>query len=116
MNGPYKGVAVILQCRLGSKRLPGKALLSLGGIPMVRYVMSVVKNIDAQYYILACDEASYETLAPLAAFEGYTCIQGDEQDVLSRFCHVIKTINSKKENIPIEVHLVQMLRLGVILN
>lgn len=103
MNGPYKGVAVILQCRLGSKRLPGKALLSLGGIPMVRYVMSVVKNIDAQYYILACDEASYETLAPLAAFEGYTCIQGDEQDVLSRFCHVIKTINSKKENIPIEV-------------
>jgi len=73
MNGPYKGVAVILQCRLGSKRLPGKALLSLGGIPMVRYVMSVVKNIDAQYYILACDEASYETLAPLATYFALTC-------------------------------------------
>ena len=42
-----KGVAVIIQCRLGSKRLPGKALLHLNGTPIASHVMSVAKNIEA---------------------------------------------------------------------
>ena len=95
-----KGVAVVLQCRLGSKRLPGKALLPLNAIPMVRHVMHVVKNIEADQYILACDFSSYETLKPLANFEGFDCIEGDEEDVLSRFC---KVINDASIESPIKV-------------
>lgn len=99
MIGIDKGVAVVIQCRLGSTRLPGKALLNLNGLPMVKHIMNVVKNIDADYYILACDHSSYNTLKPLAEEESYTCIAGDEMDVLGRFCHVINTINDQhKEN------------------
>ena len=90
-----KGVAVIVQCRLGSTRLPGKALLHIGGIPIARHVMQVAKRIDADYYILACDVASYESLAPLASLEDFLCIQGDENNVLSRFCKAIEEINAK---------------------
>ncbi len=95
-----KGVAVVVQCRLGSKRLPGKALLPLNAIPMARHVMHIVKNIEAERYILACDYSSYETLKPLATFEGFECVQGDEDDVLSRFC---KVINESPLETPIKV-------------
>lgn len=95
-----KGVAVVIQCRLGSKRLPGKALLPLNTIPMARHVMHIVKNIEAERYILACDYSSYETLKPLSILEGFECVQGDEDDVLSRFCKVIN--ESPIEN-PIKV-------------
>lgn len=95
-----KGVAVVIQCRLGSKRLPGKALLPLNTIPMARHVMRIVKNIEAERYILACDYSSYETLKPLSILEGFECVQGDEDDVLSRFCKVIN--ESPIEN-PIKV-------------
>lgn len=88
-----KGVAVVLQCRLGSTRLPGKALLSLNGIPMVRYVMHVIKKIEATHYILACDVGSFDMLKPLADTEDFMCIAGDENDVLSRFCLVIDKVN-----------------------
>ncbi|MGP1520380.1 MAG: bifunctional glycosyltransferase/class I SAM-dependent methyltransferase [Treponema sp.] len=95
-----KGVAVVVQCRLGSKRLPGKALLPLNAIPMARHVMRVVKNIEAERYILACDFSSYETLKPLSIFEDFECIEGDEEDVLSRFC---KVINETSAENPIKV-------------
>ena len=91
-----KGVAVVVQCRLGSKRLPGKALLPLNAIPMVRHVMRVVKNIEAEHYILACDFSSYQTLEPLSTLEGFECVEGDEQDVLSRFCKVINESSTEK--------------------
>lgn len=93
MKDMCRNVAVILQCRLGSTRLPGKALLSLGGTPMVRYVMSGLKKIKAAYYVLACDTGSFDMLKPLADAEGFTCIAGDEQNVLSRFALVLDKLN-----------------------
>ncbi|MGP1438321.1 MAG: cytidylyltransferase domain-containing protein [Treponema sp.] len=100
MENIVKGVAVVLQCRLGSKRLPGKALLPLNAIPIVRHVMRVAKNIKAERYILTCDFSSYEALKPLAIFEDFECIEGEEDDVLSRFC---KVINTNAEEKPIKV-------------
>lgn len=93
MKDFIRGVAVVLQCRLGSTRLPGKALLSLSGMPMARYVMHVIKKIEASHYVLACDEGSFDTLKPLADMEGFACIAGDEEDVLSRFCLVLDKTN-----------------------
>ncbi len=95
-----KGVAVVLQCRLGSKRLPNKALLPLNSVPMVQHVMRVVKNIKAEHHILACDFSSYKALKPLSDVEGFECVAGNEDDVLSRFCKVINEITSEN---PIEV-------------
>jgi len=102
MKDFYKGVAVVLQCRLGSTRLPGKALLSLSGTPMVRYVMRGIKKIEATHYVLACDVGSFDMLKPLADAEGFTCIAGDENNVLSRFCLVIDKLN-EISNEPIKV-------------
>jgi len=94
-----KGVAVIIQARLGSTRLPGKALLSLNSMPILQYVMKMVRHIDAEHYILACDEASYKTFLPIAEEEGFTIIEGDENNVLSRFALAVKKMKEKNANV-----------------
>jgi spore coat polysaccharide biosynthesis protein SpsF (cytidylyltransferase family)/2-polyprenyl-3-methyl-5-hydroxy-6-metoxy-1,4-benzoquinol methylase len=82
--------AIILQARLDSTRLPRKALLDLGGKPVIVRVMENLRRVEADAWILACDTASEETLAPLAKDAGFTCIAGPKEDVLERFCLVIR--------------------------
>ena len=81
---------VILQCRLDSTRLPRKALLELAGKPIVVRVMESLIRIPADCYILACDTDSKSDLAPLAESCGFTCISGPKEDVLERFCQVVR--------------------------
>lgn len=84
--------AIILQARLDSSRLPGKALLDLGGKPVVSRVMENLRTVPADAYVLACDTASYETFAPLAAQAGFLCMPGPKEDVLGRFCLAINAV------------------------
>lgn len=80
--------AVIVQCRLSSTRLPSKALLPLGSCaePLVVWTMRAMKKVRADSYWLACDEASFAELNPLAEQNGWNCFAGPAEDVLKRFC------------------------------
>ena len=98
--------AVVLQARIDSSRLPGKALLPLGGKPVVLRVMEALNHIHADMRILACPEDSRRDFEPLvqeacaanaacAASEsahnaGFEIFTGPKDDVLKRFCDVIK--------------------------
>ena len=82
--------ALILQGRLDSSRLPGKALLPLGDRPMIRGVMEALKQIPADCRILACPEDSLTAFTPLAAAAGFEIIGGPKFDVLRRFCQAIR--------------------------
>ena len=86
----YSGVAVIVQARLNSSRLPRKALRTLCGKPLLAYTLDAMRQIPAERYILACDHASAAEFAPIAEQFHYTVISGSETDVLGRFCSVIK--------------------------
>lgn len=48
--------ALILQGRLDSTRLPNKALLPLGDVPMILRAMEALKTVAADIHILACPE------------------------------------------------------------
>lgn len=82
--------AVVLQARLNSTRLPRKALLELNGKPVISRVMETLSHVAADIRVLACDEASYPHFEPLAAEAGFLCIAGPAEDVLERFCLVIR--------------------------
>jgi len=82
--------AVILQARLDSTRLPGKALLPFKGKPLVLRVMQALNNITAGLRILACPEDSFASFAPLAAEAGFQIHAGPKEDVLERYCQVIR--------------------------
>jgi spore coat polysaccharide biosynthesis protein SpsF len=82
--------ALILQARLDSTRLPNKALLPLGGKPLISRVMEALKRVDADMHILACPEDCLEAFMPLADSAGFTLMTGPKEDVLGRYCAAIR--------------------------
>ena len=50
---------VIVQCRLSSTRLPGKALKDLCGKTVLARVLETMHKVRADHYYVATDEASY---------------------------------------------------------
>lgn len=82
--------ALILQARLDSSRLPEKALLPLGGRPLVLRVMEALHFIPCGARILACAKDSASAFAPLVEEAGFTLIAGPKDDVLGRFCLAIR--------------------------
>ena len=89
-------IAVILQARLDSTRLPEKALLLLDGKPLVFRVMESLNHIGADLNILACPEDSAASFAPFAAEAGFQIHAGPNEDVLERYCQVIRRFSIKR--------------------
>lgn len=83
-------VAVIVQCRLSSTRLPGKALMDLCGKPLLAWTLGAMRRVPTKRYFLATDPDSQEQLRPLAAEYGFEIFAGSLNDVLDRFCSLIE--------------------------
>lgn len=83
-------VGVVVQMRLDSSRLPGKALLPLAGTTMAGAVMRRLRNIPADAYILAADDDGARALAGTASAMGFTVFAGPKEDVLERYARAIE--------------------------
>jgi spore coat polysaccharide biosynthesis protein SpsF len=81
---------IVLQARMGSTRLPGKALLPLGGATLSAQVMRRLSALKADVRVLATDEASAARLGPIAEREGFELLVGPAEDVLARYCMAIR--------------------------
>jgi spore coat polysaccharide biosynthesis protein SpsF len=82
--------AIVLQARLGSTRLPGKALLPLGGSTLIEQAMARLALVGADARVLATDEASAAALGPAAERGGFELLIGPAEDVLARYCLAIR--------------------------
>jgi spore coat polysaccharide biosynthesis protein SpsF len=80
---------LVVQARMGSTRLPGKALLPLGGTTLTDQVLTRLADLPVEARILATDEASARALGPAAARRGYELLVGPAEDVLARYCLAI---------------------------
>lgn len=89
-----KKLVVIVQCRMSSTRLPGKALMKLWDKSVLEWTLNSMKKIKADDYYLAVDEGSRESLEPVARKCGWNFFAGSLEDVLDRFCNVIKISNA----------------------
>ena len=89
-GGTFKHVAVIVQCRLSSTRLPQKALKILGQKECFCWTLDAMKKVKAERYFVACDYDSKEALELLAKKSGWELYAGDRDNVLDRFCSLIK--------------------------
>ncbi|MDR2865429.1 MAG: spore coat protein [Spirochaetaceae bacterium] len=89
--------ALILQARLDSARLPGKALLPLEGEPMLFRVLQALSNIPCDEYILACPEDSFENFSPIASRAGFALFAGSKKDVLKRYCDAIRHFGIERD-------------------
>ena len=82
--------SLILQARLDSTRLPGKALLPLGDDPLLLCVMRTLGSVAADARILACPADCAREFAPLAERAGFSLVVGSKDDVLERYCDAIR--------------------------
>ena len=74
---------LFLQVRLTSERLPRKALLDLGGKPMIVHCIERLQKVPADVYAISTHDTSYDELKPYADAAGWGIIIGPEGDVLS---------------------------------
>jgi len=82
--------AIVLQARMGSTRLPGKALLPLGDSTILDHAMARLALAPADLRVLATDEASESALAPAAGRHGFKLLVGPAEDVLARYCMAVR--------------------------
>ncbi len=78
--------AVLVQVRMGSTRLPGKALLPLKGMSVIRHVMRALQGVPADVRALVTDQSSAAAFEADAAAEGFGIFVGSPLDVLDRYC------------------------------
>jgi len=76
---------VFLQARLGSLRLPKKALLPLEGKPVIQHAMEALGSVPAECYVLLTDYGSKDAFRAVASGAGFELFTGPEDDVLERF-------------------------------
>ncbi len=82
-------VAVCVQARMNSYRLPGKVMADLGGKPMLRFMLDRLRPLeddDTHLWVLTTTEPADDVISDcLCHNEVIRCYRGSERDVLSRF-------------------------------
>jgi len=81
---------IFVQIRIGSKRLPRKALLEVAGLSIARHVMRALLLVPADVRALLTDAASAKKLAPEAEAEGFAVFVGPDEDVLRRYAMAVE--------------------------
>lgn len=91
MSGAGARVAVVVQARMSSTRLPGKVLLPLAGAPLVARMMERVARVSrATLRVVATsDRPDDDRLADVCREHGIAVARGPLDDVLARFLRAV---------------------------
>ena len=85
----------VIQARMLSSRLKGKSLLAVSGVPLLRWVIDRIKQMDfvSSITVATSDHLADEPIALFAQALGATVVRGDENDVLDRFVLAAKKMD-----------------------
>ncbi|MBN1161430.1 MAG: glycosyltransferase family protein, partial [Dehalococcoidales bacterium] len=88
-------VIPIVQVRMGSTRLPGKALKEIAGKPMLWHIVNRLKHarLVSEVVIATSNKEGNEPIVKFAADNGIECYAGSEDDILDRFYQAVKKHN-----------------------
>ena len=91
------GVSLIIQARVGSKRLPNKTLLPLAGKPLIYRIIERVKRCkQINNLILAIPDTKKDRIIAKINFNSNIKIfKGSENNLVSRYFFAAKKYNSK---------------------
>ncbi|MDE9366988.1 aldo/keto reductase [Luteipulveratus sp. YIM 133132] len=76
---------VVIQSRLNSSRLPGKALMTVAGMPLIELVARRASRSGHEVVVATSDEHYDTRIADHLATVGIPVMRGDLDDVLGRF-------------------------------
>ena len=77
-------IGIVVFARFDSHRVPGKALRTLGGIPLLERVIRRAQLLPWPVYLATTGKSSDDSLVALAATLGIPSFRGSEDDVLER--------------------------------
>lgn len=80
-------VAVVIQARMGSTRLPGKSLTRLGEVTTLDWIATragLARQVD-EVFVATSTESEDDVIAEHCAQAGIACVRGSALDVLDRF-------------------------------
>jgi spore coat polysaccharide biosynthesis protein SpsF len=76
----------VIQARTGSRRLPGKVLTDIGGMPSLELQLRRLQGLRVDALVVATtDQPGDDPVADLATRLGVEVVRGPEDDVLARF-------------------------------
>lgn len=89
-------ILTIVQARMGSKRLPGKALASLHGQPMIWRQLERLRGTRCPTKVIVATscEASDDPLAAWLVSQGQAVFRGAPTDILDRFARCVTSTGS----------------------
>jgi spore coat polysaccharide biosynthesis protein SpsF len=89
-------VAIIVQARMGSTRLPGKVLKLIAGRPMFAYQLERLRRVRlAQAIVVATTTGvADDAIVQFCKDQGVECTRGSENDVLSRYCEAATKVEA----------------------
>lgn len=85
-------IGAIIQARMGSRRLPGKALMPLQGKPALQWVVEAVERAPnlVETVVATSHDASDEPIERFCLERNIECFRGSLQDVAGRFLGVLE--------------------------
>lgn len=88
-------IGAVILSRLDSARLPGKALLEVGGRTLLGYVLEFCRKADGidTIALATSDRLVDEPLSDFAKMNGISCIRGSLDNVADRFLCAMETLN-----------------------
>jgi len=89
-------IIAIVQARMGSTRLPGKVLKPIVNKPMIELLLtrlSQSKELD-QIVVATSMDPKNDQLQMVVESLGFRCIKGSENDVLSRYYTIAKSVSA----------------------
>lgn len=85
-----RGTAIVVQARMGSTRLPGKALRLLGGRTLLDHAIGRLKASGYPVVLATTTNRADDRLVAAAETLGAEIFRGPEADVLERFAQVTR--------------------------
>lgn len=85
---------IILQARSSSRRLPGKVLKKINGIPLVVLCAKRLQNRGANLIVAISNERSDDKLVKVLIDEKINYFRGDLKNVFSRYLTISKKFNN----------------------
>jgi spore coat polysaccharide biosynthesis protein SpsF len=95
---PNPDALVVVQCRYGSTRLPGKAMLPLAGHPMLGFLLKRLEEglsgSNMRIVLATTRKPEDDQIEELGLKLGHLVVRGSQDDVLDRYVQVLETVEA----------------------
>lgn len=87
-------IATVVSARMGSTRLPGKALLDLGGVPIIQFLLERIRDtkLGGPVVLATTERSDDDVLAARVSSMGIPVFRGADMDVAGRYLSVARKL------------------------